>query len=234
MKSNIFLLLLLQPLVTFGQTVPGSNVYQLTEMDIMNPHLRTLGTKSAMAYGTKGTPYVFSEHMKGNIYFANKLRVNGLLINYDCYNNLLIYLSGESAYLINSSQIDYFEIYPGQDSSMLFKQVLVEKLKKRIFLQVLYNDSSVLYKRYFKEFREADYGGPYSQDRRYDEYHDRHSYYIKTADNALQELKPRKKSILEVLEDRSGDLEKYIKQENPDLKSDDGLVQLIRFYDNLE
>ena len=117
---------------------------------------------------------------------------------------------------------------------MLFKQVFIEKLKKRIFMEVLYNEKSILYKRYYKEFREADYGGAYSQDRRYDEYHDRQSYYIKTADNELQMIKPNKKSVIEIMKDKSEELEKYIKKEKPDLKTDDGLVQLIRYYDSLD
>jgi hypothetical protein len=222
------------PLVISGQSVPGSIGYEITEMDIMNPSPHLLRTKSAGAYGTIGTPYIFEDFKKGNIFYANKLRVDGKLLNYDCYNDRWEYSAGNSVYLLNSNQIDYFEIFPGQDRTMLFKQVFVEKLKKLVFLQVLYNENSILYKRYFKEFKEADYGGAYSQDRRYDEYHDRHSYYFKTADNDVQLLKPKKKSVLEVLEDRSAELEKYIKQEKPDLKTDDGLVQLILFYDGLE
>jgi len=233
MKSTIFLLFLYLSLVVSGQSVPGSAAYEVTNIDLMNPSNRLLRTKSANAYGTIGSPYVFKDFEKGNIYYANKLRVNGTLLNYDCHNDRLEYAAGESVYLLNSSQIDYFEVFPEQDRIMLFKQVFVVKLKKRVFLEVLYDENSTLFKRYFKEFKEADYGGAYSQDRRYDEYHDRHSYYIKTADNELQMLKPKKKSVLEILEDKGDELEKYIKQEKPDLKTDAGLVQLIRFYDSL-
>ena len=234
MRSTILLLILSLPLGLSGQSIPGSTGYEMTEMNIMNPSKNLLRTKSANAYGIQGTPYVFEDFKKGNIFYANKLRVDGKLLNYDCHNNRWEYSAGQSVYLLNSSQIDYFEIYTGEDRPMLLKQVFVEKLKKHLFLQVLYNDNSILYKRYFKEFKAADYGGAYSQDRRYDEYHDRHSYYLKTADNELQMLKPKKKSALEIMEDKSDELEKYIKKENPDLKTDDGLVQLIRFYDSLD
>ncbi len=234
MKSRILLLLLSLPLVLSGQSVPGSTGYEMTEMNIMNPAPQLLRTKSAIAYGTTGSPYVFDDFKKGNIFYTNKLRVNGKQLNYDCYNDRWEYSSGNSVYLLNSSQIDYFEIFPGQDKTVLFKQVFIEKLKKQVSLQVLYNNNSTLYKRYFKEFREADYGGAYSQDRRYDEYHDRQSYYLKTVDNELQMLRTKKKSILEILEDKREELEKFIKKENPDLKTDEGLVQLIRFYDSLE
>ena len=110
----------------------------------------------------------------------------------------------------------------------------LENIKKRVFLRVLYNENSILYKRYSKDFKEADYGGAYSQDRRYDEYHDRHAYYLKTGDRELQVLKPRKKSLLELLGDKNGEIEKYLKQEKPDLKTDEGLVQVILFYDSIE
>ena len=236
MKSSIILLFLFlfMPLMTSAQAVPGSTGYEMTEMNIMNPAPQLLRTKSAIAYGTTGTPYVFEDFKQGNIFYANKMRIDGKLLNYDCYNDRWEYSAGNSIYLLNSSQIDYFEIFPDQDMTILFKQVFIEKLKKQVSLQVLYNENSILYKRYYKEFREADYGGAYSQDRRYDEYHDRHSYYLKTADNELQMLKPKKKSALEIMEDKSDELEKYIKKENTDLKTDDGLVQLIRFYDSLD
>lgn len=236
MKSDIILLFLSLsfPLVISGQAVPGSTGYEMTELNIMNPAPQLLRTKSAMAYGTTGSPYVFEDFKRGNIFYANKLRVDGKLLNYDCYNDRWEYSSDNAVYLLNSSQIDYFEIFPGQDSPMLFKQVFLEKLKKHVFLQVLYNANSILYKRYFKEFREADYGGAYSQDRRYDEYHDRQAYYLQTAENELQMLKPKKKSLLDIMKDKGEELEKYMKKENPDLKTDDGLVQLIRFYDSLE
>jgi len=170
MKSIILLLFL--PLLISGQSVPGSTGYEITEMDIMNPSHHLLRTKSANAYGIIGTPYVFEDFKLGNIFYSNKLRVDGKLLNYDCYNDRWEYSAGNSIYLLNSSQIDYFEIFPGQDRIILFKQVFVEKLKKQVSLQVLYNENSILYKRHFREFREADYGGAYSQDRRYDEYHD--------------------------------------------------------------
>lgn len=236
MKFGIFVLLLTLTLTLLlsGQSVPGSTGYEMTEMNIMNPAPQLLRTKSAIAYGISGTPYVYDDFIKGNIFYANRLRVNGKLLNYDCYNDRWEYSAGNSVYLLNSRQIDYFEIFPGQDMTVLFKQVFIEKLKKQVFLQILYNDNSTLYKRYFKEFREADYGGAYSQDRRYDEYHDRQSYYLKTADNDLQMLKPKKNSVLEIMEDKREELEKYIKKENPDLKTEVGLVQLIRFYDSLE
>ena len=203
-------------------------------MNLLNPNRMLLRTKSAGAYGTMGSPYVFNDFKKGNVYYSNQQRVSGIMLNYDCHNNQLVYTSGGSTYLLNKDQIDFFDAHTGGDTLMLFNHVFVEKLKKRIFMQVLYNEKSILYKRYYKDFKEADYGGAYSQDRRYDEYHDREAYYIKIGDKDLQLLKPRKKSMLELMGDKSGAMEKYFKQEKPDLKSDDGLVSIIMFYDGIE
>ena len=234
MKSTILILFLYLPLVLSGQAVSSPAGYEETNLDALNPNRMLLQTKSADAYGTTGTPYVFKEFRQGNIYYANQQRVAGIILNYDCHNNRLEYISGGSVYLLNSSQVNYAEFISAPETAMLFEQVFVEKLKKRIFMQVLYNERSILYKRYYKEFREADYGGAYSQDRRYDEYHDRYSYYLKTDDNELQMLKPNKKSVLEILEDNSDELQQYIKKEKPDLKTEEGLIQVINFYDKLE
>ena len=234
MKSIIILIFLTWPLVISGQAVVGPTGYSETDMNTLNPNRLLIRTKSANAYGTIGTPYVFTDFKKGNLYYANQQRVSNIMLNYDCYNNQLVYTSGGPLYLLNSDRIEYFETDPGQDSSKLFRQIFVEDLKKRVFLQILYNGSSTLYKRYYKDFTEADYGGAYSQDRRYDEYKDRHGYFIKLADGDLQQLKPRKNSILEILlPDKGDEIEKYIKKEKPDLKTDDGLVRLISFYDGL-
>jgi hypothetical protein len=221
-------------LVISGQAVSGPAGYEEANLDMINPNRMLLRTKSAVAYGTTGSPFVFKEFRQGNVYYANQQRVTGILLNYDCYNDRLEYITGGSVYLLNSSQVNYAEFLSAQGAITLFEQVFVENLKKRVFMQVLYNENSILYKRYYKEFREADYGGAYSQDRRYDEYHDRHSYYLKTDDNELQMLKSTKNSALEIMEDKREEIGKYIKNEKPDLKNEEGLIQLIRFYDNLE
>ncbi len=234
MRTTIFFLISLLPVGLLGQSTPSSTDYTEADMNMLNPNRMLLRTKSAGAYGTKGSPYVFSDFTKGNLYYANQQRVSNIMLNYDCHNNQLLYVSEGSTYLLNKDQIDFFEAFTGGDTVMLFNQVFVEQLKKRIFMRVLYNENSILYKRYFKDFKEADYGGAYSQDRRYDEYHDREAYYIKTGEKDHQPLKPRKKSLLEVMQDKAGKMEKYFKQEKPDLKTDDGLVQAIRYYDRIE
>ncbi len=233
MRSKLFLLFFLFPLASSGQTVPASSAYDISTIDMLSPSPHLFQEKSARAYGTNGSPYVFEDFRIGNIFYANQMRVDGKLLNYDCHNNQLVYSDGKAAYLLDSRNIDYIQIILGEQRSKVFEQVFLEDLKQRVFVEVLYNEKSVLYKRYFKDFQKADYGGAYSQDRRYDEYHDRHSYYIKTADSDLQLMKPKKKSVLEVMDTDGNELEKYIKQEKINLKSDEGLVQLIRYYDSL-
>jgi len=98
MKSNIILLFLFffMPLIISAQAVPGSTGYEMTEMNIMNPAPQLLRTKSAIAYGTTGTPYVFEDFKQGNIFYTNKMRVDGKLLNYDCYNNRWEFSAGNS------------------------------------------------------------------------------------------------------------------------------------------
>ena len=62
----------------------------------------------------------------------------------------------------------------------------------------------------FKEFKAADYGGAYSADRRYDEYIDRYDYYISVKGADIQELKPRKKNILSIMEAFGEEMEEFL------------------------
>jgi hypothetical protein len=185
--------------------------------------------------GIRGTPNVFEDFRKGNLYFTNKISVAGIMINYDCYNDNILYTEKDHIYIINGKNIDFFTIENGWGSgNLLFKQVFLESEKKIIFLQIIYECQSTLFKRYKKKFIEADYTGPYNADRRYDEYIDDQDYYIKLTDGKIRQIKTRKKHIKEIFGDKSTMILEFIKEENIDLKDENDLVQLVEYYDKIK
>ena len=50
----------------------------------------------------------------------------------------------------------------------------------------------------------------------------------------IRRLKPRKKSILMVFEPHRKEIEKYLKQKKPDLKSGHDLILLVEYCDSLK
>lgn len=186
------------------------------------------------SYGTIGTPYVYQEFKKGNIYFTDMTAILDAPINYDCYNNQMLINHGETNYILNNYLIDFIEFKIREDSTVRFRQVFLVDKKKTVFMKVLYSKESTLYKYFYKSFQKADYTGAYSQDRRYDEYIDNHAWYIQLNGEEIQSLKPKKKAILQVLEPEKEEIEKFLKKEKPDLKSDQDLVRLVELYDELQ
>lgn len=231
---RILTLVFIASLPWAGWTQAQDNPFVILDM---GEFLRgTPSTKRVMggeAYGTIGTPYVYKEFLNGNIYFTDNSVILNRPINYDCYNNRVLLHYGEEDHIMNSRQIESLEFEVSDDSYSVFRQVFVLEKKKTVFMKVLYEGKSTLYKYYFKNFHKADYTGPYSQERRYDEYLDDQEWYLEPGDQEVQKLKPRKKAILQILESRKGEIEHFLKTEDIDLKSDQDLVRLIEFYDGL-
>jgi hypothetical protein len=232
MKSVLFIAWLLLPLSAFSQFLGGySDAANLG--DIMRTAPSEMRRKSGEAYGTIGTPYVFDEFMKGNIYFTNMSVARKVSINYDCFQNRSLIEKGEVDYILDNRTIDFLEFQISEDSSVLFKQVFIKELRKAVFMQILYSGESTLFKHHYKTFQEADYTGPYNPDRRYNEYIDNQAFYMSTGNQEPVRLRPRKKSIIQLMGPVGKEMEKFMKEEKPDLKSDRDLIRLMRHYDEL-
>jgi len=187
------------------------------------------------AFGNaKGTPLIFEEFHTGNFYFNNKTYLENLKLNYNCYTDELLYFNENQTWIANTQDIDFFAIAGNnEDSILVFKQVFLLAEKGRVFMQVLYQGESTLFKRYRKHFLEADFYKPYGQGRQVDEYKDYFEYYVKPAGGDISLLKPVKKSVLNIFNDKSDLIGNYIKKEKINLKDETDLIRLVKYYDSL-
>jgi len=182
----------------------------------------------------KGTPFLFEDFRKGDVYFSNKKMVRDLMINYNCFTGELLYNSEDITYIVNKLDIDYFTLTGDQpDEILLFKQVFIPDEKKRDFLQILYDEKTILFKRHLKEFKETEIKSPYHNNQEYDEYVDKKEYLVSTKDGKIVPLKPRKNSIMKTFPDQATVLEEFIKNEKINLKNETDLIRLIEYYDSL-
>ncbi len=185
------------------------------------------------AYGTIGTPNFFDEFKHGNIYLANKTVMKNVPLNYDCFKDQVLFNKGEVDYILNKRLIDYLE-FPGKaDSPIVLKQVFVAEKKTTLFMKVVYDENTSLYRHYYKTFQEADYTGAYNQDKRYDEYISNHAWYMENEDGELTRFRPVKKAILQIMKSHKEEMEKFLKREKPDLKTEEGLYLTVKYYDEL-
>ena len=235
MKFLLFVLniFLFNYLLCLAQNPPTGYDAQANLNDLFQGNTDFVRTFTSGYEGVRGTPNIFEDFRSGNIYFSNKTSISNISINYDCYNDHVMYSDQDKIYILNSQNIEYFTITGNEpETSFLFKQVFLPSEKKIVFLHIISNKKSILFKRYLKEFIEADYTGPYNANRRYDEYIDKEKYYIKLPDKEIFQIKSRGKSIKEIFGDQYSLIRDFIKKEKINLKDDNDLVRLIKFYDD--
>lgn len=238
MKSCIIFLITFIGSTCLAQTIPEPTAYEAKE------NLRELGSLSGTGSvrtfdnryeGTKGTPYVFEDWYPGEVFLKDKKRVIIKEMNYNCYDMEVTYLdpSTKAVMLINKFTVDLFYLKSGPDT-LVFVPIQLEDKNGPVFAQLLYKGKSTLYKLYSKEFVRANYEGGYSADRRYDEFADKSSLYFSLQDDPTPgKLKKSKKQILEAFPGAEKEISAYIKAEKPDLKSEEDLIELFKYYNSL-
>ena len=238
MKSYILILLGLASVTCVAQTI-----HKPTKKKTKKKHKKQktkTNKNNVMTFdnryeGTKGTPYVYESWYPGEIFVKSKKKVVVRELNYNCYDNELAYLdpATKAVRLINRYTVDFFYFLDGNDT-LLFVPMEPENDGESIFALVLYNGGSMVYKRYEKEFVKANYEGGYSADRKYDEFADKSSlYFSKHGDKHFYRVRKSKKQILEAFPDAKDDISRFIKAEKLNLKSEEDVVKLLKYYDSL-
>jgi hypothetical protein len=238
-KKVIFLLLVTTTTISFAQT---DKTLVGTE-----ENLRNISRLAGVVYttnmdglyeGIKGTPYLFNEWKKGNIYLIDNTYINDVSIKYNIYTDDILYLNSKSgdSLIIDRSLINSFEI-TGDNSNnlLLFKEISLRPYKKdkSTFVKVLYDGKSKFIVKYTKTFIKADYKGAYSAGRKYDEYIDDQQYYIMKDDNTPAKIKLNKKSVTKVLSDKDDKIKSYLNEHKLALDNEDDVERLLQYYDSI-
>ena len=235
---SILSLIIFTGTTCMAQTIPDPTAYEAKE------NLRELGSLSGTGHvrtfdnryeGTRGTPYLSEEWLPGQVFLKSQNRIIIKEMNYNCFENEVAYLdpSTKAVMLINKYNIDLFYLISGPDT-LVFVPVQLEENKAPVFAQLLHRGESSLYKRYEKEFIRANYEGAYSADRKYDEFADKSSLYLSTEeDPGLNKVKKSKKQFLASFPGAEDELSAFIKTEKLDLKLEEDIIRLLRYYDSL-
>jgi hypothetical protein len=185
--------------------------------------------------GVKGTPYVFEQFPQGEVYLKSKKKVVVQELNYNCVENEIVYMDPATKVirLMNRFQVDLFMLHDGTEM-LSFLPLKLQEDGETIFAQVLYNNGSMVYKVYEKEWVKANYEGGYSADRKYDEFVDKYSlFFMKEGDHTLYKAKKSKKQMLEAFPGQENEISSFIKSNKLNLKEAESLVKLLAYYDSL-
>jgi hypothetical protein len=185
--------------------------------------------------GVKGTPYVFEAWMPGEVYMSSKRKVAVKELNYNCFDNEIVYRDPATGIprLLNRHMVDLFVIKePG--ASYTFVPVQLKSDADPVFARVLYNQGSMVYEVYSKEFLKANYEGGYSADRRYDQFVDKRDFYfMKRGEKTLYRVKKSKKYMIGCFAGKEKEISGCIKSNKLNLKDEGDIVKLLEYHDSL-
>jgi len=234
MNKIVVLLCLLIPLRGITQVLPE---WTGTESDLEDLQVNLLNrnrTETGPEIESKGSPFLYDDFRKGDLYFSNNTSVMNMMIKYNCYTDEVCFLDKGALYAFEKGTVAMFVIRSVTDStSVTFRSIAFGSGNKQCFLQVLYEGDLILYKRHHKEYSAEDVSGPYNADRRFNEYIDKPWYYLQKRDGSIHKLRLNEKYMARLCSPRSEEISRFININNIKLTEEKELVKLVYYYDEL-
>lgn len=177
--------------------------------------------------GVKGTPYLFSDWMQGEIIMRDSSILEQVLLRYDVYQDELIAKrSNNNEIVIDKNQIRGFSLgKPGISNFTEFRTAEYLKDFKVTepdqFVQVLYDGPTALYTIKKKDLSNAKFTDTVTD------------FYIQSPEGNFMKVRPNKKEIMEIFKDEKKKVEEFIEKNNLILEESTDLVKVVMFYDQL-
>jgi hypothetical protein len=234
-KILSFFSLLIITLTCYGQQIPQGYSDLPKFVDKFELGYGVLITNNMNpTYGLKGTPFLYEEFQDGGFFFRDRKKISDLKINYNCTTGDLLFSYDGKTYITTRDDIDYFVVFPSEvDTFILFNKQLLPGEKRPEYLEILYDQHSILFKRHLKTYKQAQVKTPYHANKDYNEYLEKTDYYLKLINNEIISLKPKMKSILSVFPDKESQISDFIKKEKISLKNETDLIRTIKYCDSL-
>ena len=212
----------------------ADNIRSISTRSIMSGSVRTFDNRYE---GVKGSPYFSEIFSRATVWMKNGgVKEDVILVLNLSTNQLEVQMIG-GIIKIPLRIVDRFEMKDslGIDRQFVVKTLLTEKGEsKPMALEKLYQGKSVLYRRCYKEFRKANFNGPYPSNQNSDRYLDRVKYYLKPAGNAIfSDVRLNRNSWQKALSSQKSSVKAYLRQESLDIEEEQEAIQLLNFYDSL-
>ncbi len=172
-----------------------------------------------------GDPYLTKDWSRATILSANGKTYQDIPIKYDQVENMLYFKDAEGNVNKFAEPVKSFILV--DEGNKIYRPF---GIGNAYFYHVIYDGATKLIYRdakYIKESREYNSATTIKKVASADRY-----YFVKR-NQAMEEVKLNKKSILAALADKQADLSKYMETANPNLNTTEGVRQLLEFYDKL-
>ncbi|MDN5203631.1 hypothetical protein QQ008_19740 [Fulvivirgaceae bacterium BMA10] len=237
MKAIFTLVFVLVHAIVFSQGSTSAdaqqNIYELGE-DNTKGIVRIYDNRYQ---GVKGSPYLYPSWSQGKVKLEGEEIVGEAEIKLNLYQNDLIYKNSATKKVLAIDNASEFTINnPRTNKELIFEKVqfkLGKNKEMKGYLEVLYSNQVMLYKRYKVKFIKADFQGAYSSGRKYDEFKRSEELYVKDLKGKFWFLKPSKKRFQEIFSDKSSELKSLFRKDKLILTDEKAILEVIKYYESL-
>lgn len=181
--------------------------------------------------GFVGDIYFGGDWLSGSITTRDGLKLENTMIRYNLFTNQIVAQLNRVSFVLKPNSVVAFTLIH-ESNALLFKSDSIDGFPN--YLQLLYDGQTKLFSKHSVKKIEKDAGTQaYGSGVAYDKYVKSQEYYAKV-DNELISLKPTRKSIYEVFSSRQNELKAMMKETKPQLKTDQGLIAVFEYYDQLK
>jgi hypothetical protein len=180
-----------------------------------------------------GSPFLYDDWFKGNIYFVGGGKLEGVWVKYDAFEDNIIYRDPKTEQEFDIPDgVKYFVLYPevdGMKDSIVFRGGYpnVDDNTGKTFYEVLQDGKASLLKCYRKVTALSKQNALVSNKREFaiDE-----RLYIGKSDVAPIRIKKDKASVTKALADKKDIIEPYIETQKKNCKSEESIMDVLRKY----
>lgn len=153
--------------------------------------------------GVKGTPRMLDTLLPSYLRIGGREDYFELLADIDLVSNSLIYAHPKTKKMYEVPLDVISEVIINKDGEeMVFRSTKGKKFDREIreqkFFQVLKDGENQFIKIPLKTFVQASYKGPYSADRRFDEFQSEAKYYLMNSDGVFCQVQMNRKSLVKL------------------------------------
>lgn len=207
----------------------GPQGFSQTIGDIIDPGINNQKLWSEQTNEIKGSPFLFDEWFSGEIKTKLGNTYPNMKIRYEAYSDQLYFLSEENLErVVAREKIDFFQFNDSKGFSYLFKHIPYHG-----FVQVLYENDILLYKKIKKEIKKAPESNGYNNTVKNDEFIKNEIYFIAPSRTEIIKSVEKKNQYLEIFSEYEKQLNQFIKKNKVKFKEDVKLIQLVQYTEGL-
>ncbi len=191
--------------------------------------------------GTKGSPFLLDEFVKADIKLMGNVVLKSIPVKYNVFDNNVVYTDAKGALLaFGANQVEQLSFNnPKTGTDVVLRKLegletANPKAADKLVAFLFDGNATKFTVLHAKDLIKADYkGSSYSSGRTYDEFYDKNEYYLKSKNGKVEKVKLNKKSLLNSLADKEGEIKSYISKEKIDATTEAGWIKVLAYYDKL-